>query len=406
MIFMKRYVIIENIKYDITNFDHPGGNVINYLTDGRDATDAYKEFHFRSKKADMVLKTLPNEKVERCSDDRELLDAFTKFRDELIKDGFFEPSHIHVLYRIIELVMLFCLGLYTMSSSYISTVLILGMFRVRCGWLQHEGGHNSLTGIMTIDKKIQDICIGIGLHLSGKMFNKMHNKHHTTPQKEKYDVDLDTTPLVAFFDGAVETNRVRTYSSLWLRYQAYTFLPITCGIFMPLFWTLYLHPRQLLRDGNLEQFVYMILSHAIPIFSFIFYSNVSINISIVTSLASSFVAYMYMFGHIALSHTFTPIIPHDENPSLIRYATEHSVDIGVSNPFISWVMGYSNFQVIHHLFPSMPEYRSSEVSKRWIRFCEKHGLVYTRIGYFEAWKKLFQNLNQVGHVYNNKNKNK
>jgi fatty acid desaturase len=30
---------------------------------------------------------------------------------------------------------------------------------------------------------------------------------------------------------------------------------------------------------------------------------------------------------------------------------------------VDWVMGYLNYQVIHHMFPAMPQYRGPAVSK-------------------------------------------
>ena len=32
-------------------------------------------------------------------------------------------------------------------------------FGGRCGWIQHEAGHNSLTGIIKIDKKLNNVAI-------------------------------------------------------------------------------------------------------------------------------------------------------------------------------------------------------------------------------------------------------
>ena len=79
---------------------------------------------------------------------------------------------------------------------------------------------------MRCDKWIQAVFVGFGLHSSGSMWNLMHNKHHATPQKVNHDIDLDTTPLVAFFDTAIEKNRRTAFSKWWLRWQAYTVLPL------------------------------------------------------------------------------------------------------------------------------------------------------------------------------------
>lgn len=61
----KPNIIIGDYSYDITNFNHPGGNVIKYVV-GQDATNAFEEFHFRSKKAKQILQSLPRSKIEPC----------------------------------------------------------------------------------------------------------------------------------------------------------------------------------------------------------------------------------------------------------------------------------------------------------------------------------------------------
>ena len=60
-------------------------------------------------------------------------------------------------------------------------------------------------------------------------------------------------------------------------------------------------------------------------------------------------------------------------------------------------MGYLNNQVIHHLFPSMPQYRGPEVSEELILFCKKWDIKYTIMNYCEAWYNMLNNLNKVGN---------
>jgi fatty acid desaturase 2 (delta-6 desaturase) len=397
-----KYVIIGDRKYDITNFNHPGGNVINYMVKGQDATEAYREFHNRSKRADTVLRSLPSELVERPTDDREMLDDFAKFRAQLVEEGFFKPDIPMLGYRVFEQTALFVTSVYVSQFSLLGAACIMGMFRARSGWIQHEGGHNSLTGIIWMDKLIQEIYLGFGLHSCGAMWNKMHNRHHATPQKSKYDMDLDTTPMVAFYDTAVESNRVKVFSKWWLKYQAYTFLPITSGIFIPLFWSFYLHPRKAIEDRNYRQMFFMLMSHIVSPILFHEVGGMGWGMAWGGHFMATWLSDMYLFGHFSLSHTFLDVVHHDDDISWVRYATEHSVDIAVGNPVVDWIMGYLNYQVIHHLFPSMPQHRGPEVSRRWAVFCEKHGLTYIRMGYFDAWCQMFGNLDRVGDVYQNK----
>jgi hypothetical protein len=170
----ERKIIIGEYEYDITNFKHPGGNVINYMTNGQNATEAFNEFHFRSTKARAILASLPKRKLDAPHpNDREVLDDFKKFRQSLVDRGFFKPSYVHILYRFVELCSIFAFATYMIPKSILISTMAFGLFGGRCGWLGHEGGHNSLTGKIWFDKLIQEFIYGFGLHVSGNMWTNI-----------------------------------------------------------------------------------------------------------------------------------------------------------------------------------------------------------------------------------------
>ena len=396
----KKTIIIKNVEYDITNFNHPGGGVINYMTQGQDATEAFHEFHYRSKKAKEVLRVLPHSLVKiQNRDDNEMLEDFTKFRESFEKRGFFKPNYLHVSYRIFEIFALYILATYLANHNIISSIILFGLLGGRCGWIQHEGGHNSLTGNIIIDKQIQNFFIGFMIFGDGSMWNNMHNKHHATPQKIGHDIDLDTAPLVSFYDNTIENKKYNSITKLWLKYQMYTFLPITSGVFVLPFWVFYLHPRKVIRDKNITQGLIMLIGHITRISIFKILVPTNLFYAIIYHFLSIWVTGIYLFGHFSLSHSFTPTIDRNENPNWVRYAIEHTVDISPNNKLVGWIMGYLNNQVIHHLFPSMPQYRGPEVSKELILFCKKWDIEYRIMSYYEAWYHMFKNLNKVGKLH-------
>jgi fatty acid desaturase 2 (delta-6 desaturase) len=403
----QKFVIINDYKYDITNFKHPGGNVINYMANGDNATEAFNEFHYRSKTATQVLNQLPKTKLSNfIYDDKDILKDFGKLRNSFIRKGYFKPSQFHVFKRALFIVTLYGVATYTIQYNCIAAALIFGLCGGQCGWLQHEAGHNSLTGNIGLDKLIQEFIMGFGLYVSASKWNRMHNRHHATPQKIGHDVDLETTPFVAFYKNAVSDNKatVRFCSPTWLRFQAYTFLPITSGLLVPVYWRCYLHTAHMIRNGKFREIMWTVLGTTTHIGAFMWLGEHSLGKAFLYHYLSCWLSYIYMFGHFSLSHSTTDTVGEEENPSWIRYAIEHSVDISTTNYLVGWVMGYLNYQVVHHLFPSMPQYRGYEVSKELVPFCKKYGIEYKRIGYARAWGEMLGNLNSVGKQCGNKRK--
>lgn len=93
-----------------------------------------------------------------------LTEDFTKLYHELREEGYFEPSIAHVTYRITELIALGLSGYLLLQSETLQWrilgYLVFSLYFGRVGWLQHEGGHYSLTGRPKVDRFIQTIVLG------------------------------------------------------------------------------------------------------------------------------------------------------------------------------------------------------------------------------------------------------
>jgi acyl-CoA 6-desaturase (Delta-6 desaturase) len=423
-------ITIDGVTYDITEFKHPGGNIINYAKNTADSTEIFNEFHFRSSKAKKVLHSLPhyNDGPEKSGDDlhpeiqltqreTDMTTDFREMRTTLIQQGCFEPDYIHVYFRLLELAFYFSVGTWMASYNIYLSVLSFIAFKTRCGWVQHECGHLSFTGIRRLDRAIQTITMCFGDGVSSSVWNTMHQKHHATPQKVKHDIDLDTTPFVAFFNRAFEENTngkvaSRFMNRWWMRLQAWTFLPIVNGIIVHLFWTYYLHPKKVVhrlcttktREQRVEttfEVLCMLFSHISIPFIISSYAGYGIIYSYFLLMVINFWNFIYLFGHFSLSHTFTDVIPEDKHLLWFEYALHHSVNISTKSQLVSWIMGYLNFQIEHHLFPSMPQYKNAVAAPYVRRFCEKWAseLKYTEYSYCDAWRLMLSNLNQVGKHY-------
>jgi fatty acid desaturase 2 (delta-6 desaturase) len=71
-----------------------------------------------------------------------------------------------VIYRISELLGLLTFGLYLLLWSDNIALKTIGLFSFamyqgRSGWLMHEGGHHSLTGVPNVDRFIQAVIYGM-----------------------------------------------------------------------------------------------------------------------------------------------------------------------------------------------------------------------------------------------------
>jgi fatty acid desaturase len=193
------------------------------------------------------------------------------------------------------------------------------------------------------------------------------------------------------------------------KYQAYLFLPIISGLFILNFWIYFLHPRHVLSNLKKQTWIdgiSMISGHCIRTAMYMFAtgSNEILKSYLIAYCACMYVSAIYNFGHFSLSHTHLDVVEDNKHKSWLAYALEHTVNISPQNPLVSWTMGYLNCQIEHHLWPSMPQYHQPNVSQKVREFCHKHGYEYKVMTYWQAWKAMILNLQQVSDRILLKNK--
>lgn len=312
-----------------------------------------------------------------------LTDDFQKLYHDLEEEGFFKPSPLHIVYRITEVIVLAALGIYLISlKSPVLTVmgiLSFAMFQGRCGWLMHEGGHHSLTGVPNVDRLLQAVIYGLGDGMSSSWWSSQHNRHHAMPQRLKHDVDLETMPLIAFNKKVVRKPE-RDGKGFFVQHQSILFLAIDT-LLVATFWKLFLHPRYVIQKGTYLQLVFMGLHYAM-----------AWQIGFVNYIITVWLGSMYIFGNFSLSHTHLPVT--EGKLHWVEYALSHTMDIEPSW-WCDWWMAYLNYQIEHHLFPAMPQFRHPQIRDRVRALAKKHGIPYYCASYSDAVMKTYSNLAQV-----------
>eukprot|EP00759_Apiculatamorpha_spiralis_P053551 PhF_6_TR6245/c0_g1_i1/m.9441 len=392
-------VLIGTKLYDVANFRHPGGSIVKFLAGNGDATDAFTQFHNRSTKASKMLATLPcRDAPAGCrginKDYLALTNDFAKLNKELEQEGWFKASPTHIFYRISELVVMHLVGLLLFCTwAWPVGIFILGIASGRCGWLMHEAGHYSLTTNIKIDRYLQEMIYGLGCGMSGGWWRSQHNRHHAVPQKLQHDVDLDTLPLVSF-NRAISKVVKHPIGKAWIRHQAKLFAPVTC-LLVCLGWQFFLHLRFVNRTKNTREAFWLGLRMAM-ICTFLHYTASTFSSAVGCFLLYDWVGATYIFCNFALSHTHLPVSKPDEFLHWVEYSSNHTTNLA-PHWFTNWWMGYLNFQIEHHLFPAMPQYRFPRLSPRIQKFFKDHGLKYDCRGYFAAVGDTFRNLEHVGN---------
>ncbi|WP_240674898.1 fatty acid desaturase family protein [Cellulomonas endophytica] len=104
---------------------------------------------------------------------------------------------------------------------------------------------------------------------------------------------------------------------------------------------------------------------------------------------------LYMGAVFAPNHKGMPIVPRDARVDFLRRQVLMSRNVR-GGRFTDLMMGGLNYQVEHHLFPSMARPHLRRVQPIVREFCAKHGVSYTETTVLQSYAIVIKHLNKVG----------
>jgi fatty acid desaturase len=104
---------------------------------------------------------------------------------------------------------------------------------------------------------------------------------------------------------------------------------------------------------------------------------------------------VYMGAVFAPNHKGMPILPKDARMDFLRRQVLMSRNIR-GGRVVDWFMGGLNYQVEHHLFPSMARPHLRRVQPMVREFCAQRGVRYTETSLVESYAIVVRYLNRVG----------
>jgi fatty acid desaturase len=269
--------------------------------------------------------------------------------------------------------------------------VFLGVMFGQCGFLGHDAGHRQISGSKRTDDLIGRIHGNLLIGLSYGWWISKHNRHHAHPNQVGRDPDIAGAAIAFTPDQALARRGIGT----WLaRHQAWLFFP------MLLLEGLHLHVagvRALLsrRRGAVKWLEgALLIAHIAGYLAAVFLVLPALEAVIFIVIQQS-VFGVYLGCAFAPNHKGMPVFGEDEKIDFLRRQVITSRNIR-GGWFTDFALGGLNYQIEHHLFPSMPRPNLRHAQAPIRAFCEANGIAYSQTGLLDSYTQVLRHLHTVG----------
>jgi fatty acid desaturase len=269
----------------------------------------------------------------------------------------------------------------------------LGLVLTQFAFVAHEASHRQVFESGRRNDRVGRLLANAVVGISYSWWMNKHTRHHANPNRVDKDPDI-ANDTIAFTEEGVRQHRGL---KRWInRYQGWLFFPLLTleGL------NLHITSIQSLFHGspeNLRARVRELVTIGIRLSAYL----AVVFWALPLGLAFAFVGVqmavfgVYMGASFAPNHKGMAIIPADSRMDFLSKQVLTSRNIR-GGRFMNIFMGGLNFQIEHHLFPSMPRphlIRTAEIVRE---HCADLGIPYTETGLAQSYMIVVEYLNRVG----------
>jgi fatty acid desaturase len=273
-------------------------------------------------------------------------------------------------------------------------LLVAAFLAVMCtqtAFIGHDAGHHQVSRSRRFSDLIGRIHGNLLTGLCYGWWTAKHNRHHAHPNRDGYDPDIASKAL-AFTTGQASTRR---QAGAWVaRNQAWLFFP------MLLLEGLNLHAAGVKAVlGRRRMKVRVTEAALLTVHLAAYLTAVFVVLSPLQAVAFLAVQQglfgLYMGCSFAPNHKGMPILAPDESLDYLRsqVLTSRNIRGGWLTDF---ALGGLNYQIEHHLFPSMPRPTLRHAQAAVRGFCAEHGIPYSETGLLASYGLVLRHLHAVG----------
>ncbi|WP_435526206.1 fatty acid desaturase family protein [Microbacterium elymi] len=268
----------------------------------------------------------------------------------------------------------------------------LGILFTQVAFLSHEAAHRQILRTGPGNDRLAWFLGGGIVGMSYSWWDSKHSRHHANPNRVDRDPDI-AVDTISFLDE--DAAKARGIQRLITRYQGWLFFPLLA------FEGLNLHALSIKhlifskdqikgRWYELAMIVVRLAVVAVPVFLFLPVGMAFAFLGVQLAIFG-----IYMGASFAPNHKGMPIIAADARIDFFTKQVRTSRNVS-GGWWATWLFGGLNYQVEHHLFPSMSRPHLAKTREIVRDFCHANDVPYTETTIWRSYGIVIDYLNRVG----------
>ncbi len=284
-------------------------------------------------------------------------------------------------------------GMILLEHSWLQLLMAaaLGLIFTQFAFLGHEASHRQIFRSGPANDLAGRVLATGVVGISYSWWMNKHNRHHANPNKvgKDPDVDMDT---VSFLEESAETRR--GFLAWFTRRQGTLFFPLL------LLEGVNLHRASIAslvttRPDRTRMIELATLTLRIGGYIALLLWLLPVGLAFAFLGVQLAVFGLYMGASFAPNHKGMPIVPATVKLDFLSKQVRTSRNIR-GGWWATALMGGLNYQIEHHLFPSMPRPSLNRTRTLVRAYCAEHNVPYAETTLLESYGIVIRYLNQVG----------
>lgn len=269
------------------------------------------------------------------------------------------------------------------------TAVFLAVVFTQFGFMGHDAGHRQIFGSRWAND-LAGHAHGAVTGFSYQWWVGKHNRHHANPNHEDDDPDIDIPALAFTLEQALSKRGLLRWVA---KYQAFLFVPLllTQAVLLRVS-SVQAVLRREVKSVGLEAVLLTanIVGYLAAVFLVLSPLKAMLFIVVQQGLMG-----VYLGCSFAPNHKGMPILAKDQKLDYLRKQVLTSRNIA-GGRWVDFLLGGLNYQIEHHLFPSMPRPNLRRAQTLVHEFCTRHGISYTQCGLLTSYAWVLRHLHAVG----------